>query len=774
MTKLMMATSSVALLVAGCFSLYYDAVGFRHSVADQLHSLADVTGANTAAALTFHDPKSAALVLEALRTEPYITAACLYDADGRVFASYQRDSSSTSRPCIRPAAAGDQWRRDRVTDSRPVIFDGEFIGTVSLESDLNEMQQRRRQYAVSALTFTLASSAAAFLMALWLKRFISRPILDLVRTAKTVSREKNFAIRATPHAKDDLGLLVDGFNEMLSEIEKRDSRLKSEVAERIRAEEALREREAELQLLLDSTAEAIYGIDLQGNCTFANSASLRLLGYEKSEDLLGKNLHRQIHHSHADGRPYPVEGCPIYSALGRGDGTHIDNEVVWRADGTCFPVEYWSYPVWRGWKLVGCVVTFVDITGRKRSEDALRAAHNESELFINSVPSILIGTDAQGHITRWNLAAANTFGLAETAVRGRTLKDCGIVWMNAGIDAEIDSWVRVERSEKRDNLMFQRNSDRHFLGITISRVDCPHEENRGFLITGTDVTERKQLEEQLRQAQKLEAIGQLAAGIAHEINTPAQYVGDNTQFLKESWPIASELLGLCQTLHAESNDGGVKAETISRLVRCTEKADLAYLLEETPRAIEQSLEGVQRVAKIVKAIKEFSHPGSEEKRAIDINRAIETTITVARNEWKYVADVFTHFDTTLPPVPCLAGEFNQVILNLLINAAQAIGEAVGDGSQGKGAITITTRREGEQAEIRIQDTGKGVPEAIRARIFEPFFTTKAVGKGTGQGLAIAHTVIVKKHDGQIWFDSEVGKGTTFFVRLPLVASSQSQ
>jgi signal transduction histidine kinase len=358
-------------------------------------------------------------------------------------------------------------------------------------------------------------------------------------------------------------------------------------------------------------------------------------------------------------------------------------------------------------------------------------------------------------------------------VRGHTLKDCGVIWLNAGIEAEIDSWLCVERSERRDNLMFQKGDARHFLGITISRVEFLSEGRTGFLITGTDVTERKQLEEQLRQAQKLEAIGQLAAGIAHEINTPAQYVGDNTQFLKESWPVVSELLGLCQTLGEESKAGAVSAGIVSRLANCAGQADLAYLLDETPRAIDQSLEGVQRVAKIVKAIKEFSHPGSEEKRAIDINRAIETTITVARNEWKYVADVVTHFDSDLPAVPCLAGEFNQVILNLLINAAQAVGDKVGDGSNGKGTITITTKREDEQAEIRIQDTGKGVPEAIRGRIFEPFFTTKPVGKGTGQGLAIAHTVIVKKHDGRIWFDSEVGKGTTFYVRLPLAPLAQT-
>jgi signal transduction histidine kinase len=202
-----------------------------------------------------------------------------------------------------------------------------------------------------------------------------------------------------------------------------------------------------------------------------------------------------------------------------------------------------------------------------------------------------------------------------------------------------------------------------------------------------------------------------------------------------------------------------------------QKADLDYLLAEIPRAVEQSLDGVQRVAKIVGAMKEFSHPGSEEKRAIDINHAIQSTITVARNEWKYVAEVETNLDPTLPPVPCFAGGINQVILNLLINAAHAIRQVVGDGSQGKGKILITTKQDREWAEVSLHDTGSGIPEAIRARVFEPFFTTKPVGQGTGQGLALAHSIVVREHGGQIWFETEAGKGTRFFVRLPLRADA---
>jgi len=200
---------------------------------------------------------------------------------------------------------------------------------------------------------------------------------------------------------------------------------------------------------------------------------------------------------------------------------------------------------------------------------------------------------------------------------------------------------------------------------------------------------------------------------------------------------------------------------------------LAYLQEEIPQAIDQSLEGLERIAKIVRSMKEFSHPGMDEKTPIDINQAIETTINVSRNEWKYHADIETDLDPGLPNVSCLPGEINQVLLNLIVNAAHAIVNVVGE-SGDKGLIRISTRLDGAWAEIRVSDTGTGIPEEIKQRIFDPFFTTKMVGKGTGQGLAIAYSVVVDKHGGVIDLESEEGKGTTFIISLPLEGCSDSK
>ncbi len=275
------------------------------------------------------------------------------------------------------------------------------------------------------------------------------------------------------------------------------------------------------------------------------------------------------------------------------------------------------------------------------------------------------------------------------------------------------------------------------------------------------------MEVELAHARKLEAVGQLAAGIAHEINTPTQFVSDNVNFLKDAMEDMFELQQKQGLLLEAAKQGKVTQEVIEAVETATETADVEYLAEEIPTAVEQSLEGVGRISTIVRAMKEFAHPGATGMTDSDINEAIETTITVARNEWKYLAEMETELDPSLPLVPCLVSEFNQVILNLIINAAHAIRDVVGDGSNEKGTIRVSTRRDGDWAEIRVSDTGLGISQEIRERIFEPFFTTKDVGKGSGQGLAMARSVIEKKHHGMLTFETEMEKGTTFNIRLPI-------
>lgn len=302
--------------------------------------------------------------------------------------------------------------------------------------------------------------------------------------------------------------------------------------------------------------------------------------------------------------------------------------------------------------------------------------------------------------------------------------------------------------------------------MLVGPVCGSHGELTNLTIFYQDVTERNAMERRLSQAEKLESIGQLAAGVAHEINTPTQFVGDNTQFLQESFKDLDELLG---KLAEVTND---EQEFVPAAVIRTalEKADADYLRDEIPPAIEQSLDGIQRISNIVRAMKEFSHP-SKERSAIDINKAIQSTVTVASNEWKYVAEMALDLASDMPVIDCDVGQLNQVVLNMIVNAAHALADSNDGGKGGLGKIAIRTSHADSWAEIRISDNGTGMPEDVRMRIFDPFFTTKKVGKGTGQGLSIAYDVIVNKHNGTIAVESEPGQGTAFTIRLPIAAQN---
>ena len=270
----------------------------------------------------------------------------------------------------------------------------------------------------------------------------------------------------------------------------------------------------------------------------------------------------------------------------------------------------------------------------------------------------------------------------------------------------------------------------------------------------------------LLQVQRLESIGELAAGIAHEINTPIQYVADNTRFLGEVAEALNTLDEAAHSMRSAVVEGTGGAEAVAAFDLVTARTDMAFLTSEASSAAEQALEGIERVAGIVRALKEFAHPGTEGFTPVDINRAVTTTIAVARNEWKYVADLETDLGPGVTAVPGLSGPLNQAVLNILVNAAHAVAETSKVTGQ-KGTITITTRRTGDRAVIAISDTGPGIPAHVIDRIYDPFFTTKGVGRGSGQGLAIARNAVVDQHGGELEVTTEVGVGTTFTIKLPL-------
>ncbi len=394
----------------------------------------------------------------------------------------------------------------------------------------------------------------------------------------------------------------------------------------------------ELALILDSTSEGIYGVNLSGAVTFVNQSAARMFGCNRQQ-VVGQDAHSLFHHTRPDGTPYPASECPLTRTLKSGINFHTDLEYFWKADGSHFAVSYSAIPVVESARVTGAVISFEDIS------------------------------------------------------------------------------------------------------------------------------EKRQMEVELRHAQKLEAVGGLAAGIAHEINTPIQFIGDNTRFLQNSFVESMQMIAKYEEICAHAATSTLQPGMLQEVDAIRQRIEWDFLSTEVPKAFDQMLDGVNRVATIVRAMKEFSHVDrSSEKAPADLNKAIESTLIVARNEVKYVANVETELGA-LPPIHCHLGDLNQVFLNLFVNAAHAISDVVKNTGE-KGRITVRTWQDGDSVVVSVADTGTGIPERVRAKIFDPFFTTKEVGKGTGQGLALARAIVVDKHGGTLSFETKMGEGTTFFVRLP--------
>ncbi|WP_163337466.1 ATP-binding protein [Desulfopila sp. IMCC35008] len=316
----------------------------------------------------------------------------------------------------------------------------------------------------------------------------------------------------------------------------------------------------------------------------------------------------------------------------------------------------------------------------------------------------------------------------------------------------------------RGPLINRRKDGQEYIAeVTISPIWNQYKEITHYVSVQRDITQEKAMERELRHAQKLEALGTLAGGIAHEINTPAQFVTSNLSFVHESFGDIRSYISESLELLTSTDD--TKGVSVSRVRSICEEHDIEYLVEEFPLALKQSIDGIKQITNIVLSMKQFAHPGEDKQVAADINEAIRNSVTVCRNEWKYIADINFELDEELPHIECHISDINQVILNIIVNAAHAL-ESAGYGTTEKGWITIRSRQKKGGILIAIEDNGGGIPESIKARIFDPFFTTKEVGKGTGQGLAIAYSIITEKHGGKLSFTS-TDQGTVFYIQLPV-------
>ena len=538
-----------------------------------------------------------------------------------------------------------------------------------------------------------------------------------------------------------------------------------DITTRKEAEQELEDERRLLNAFLDTTPDQVYFKDLNSRFLRVSAVQAARLGFNSPTDAIGKTDFDAFAPEHAcqafaDEREIMRSGDPLLNVEER--ETFPDGSEAW-VSTTKLPLRD------AGGAIIGTYGVSHDITTRRQAERALRESEERWRTLLAHAQEIvmLVGSDrriqyASPSIKRW-------LGYRPEETNGAEL-----TFQSHPDDAPAlqRAFDEVGPSAPCNLAHRVRHKDGTWHSLESTFV-CLRDDPAigGVLISSSDVTERLALERererldlQRRVSQRLEAVGQLAAGVAHEINTPLQFVSDSMTFVNEAVDELLTLTGLYRELL--NTDTPINHEQRrSTMHEAEQQADVEYLLERIPSAFERTVDGIARVTSIVQAMKRFSHPAGSEMAPADLNEAIQTTLVVCRNEYKYVADVHTQLGA-LPPVHCNVGELNQVLLNLILNAAQAIAERTGT-SDDRGTISISTRVDGDHVVIEVTDDGPGIAPEHLDRIYEPFFTTKEVGKGSGQGLALARTIVVEQHKGSLDCTSTPGEGTRFTIRVPL-------
>jgi PAS domain S-box-containing protein len=507
-----------------------------------------------------------------------------------------------------------------------------------------------------------------------------------------------------------------------------------------------------LAAIIDSMGDGLCVLDVTGCVRSANPRAREILGCSERE-LLGLRFEQLFA---AGSRELAKR---FVAAVLSGQVDRCERAELAVEGGPVAVTAYSATPLVQGERPRGTVVVFRDVAQIEAAARELQSSEARSRAIFESAGVGIVLLSAEGVVSGANEALAGMLGRDRESLIGVKLTDVCLQQDRLRLETALlngaSAGAKVDKFEAR---FADSAGETVFCSLSVSRMS---REGLDEPLIGVvhDETRTRRLEMELRLSQKLEAVGRLAAGIAHEINTPIQFTGDNLHFLRTAFKNMQAALEQYRALVTELDPAADE-----RCVRLAKRAKLDYLEREVPRAIDQALEGVERVARIVQGMRNFAHPDAKERSFADLNQNLEATLNVARNEYKYVADVVTDFGE-LPAVHCFAGDLNQVFLNLIVNAAHAIRDVVGDTGD-RGCIRVRTRAERGAVVVSFGDTGTGIPEEVHPRIFEPFFTTKEVGRGTGQGLAIARS-IVERHGGRIWFETELGVGTTFFIELPL-------
>ncbi|ATB35043.1 PAS domain-containing sensor histidine kinase [Cystobacter fuscus] len=596
--------------------------------------------------------------------------------------------------------------RRQVVGYYPVTLrPGGPVGILLLRQDLTAQKHARQVEAERwAARSCLVVALLVCLVSLVVHLVLGRRMQRLTATAHRLARGELHA-RANLRGVDEVGLLGRAFDFMAEQID-RGNRQLQESQERIRS-------------LLDSTAEALFGLDLEGRCTFCNRAALRLSGHEHADALLGRSLHSIIH----PGRELSGD-CRVCESFREEGALHGDDEVLPHPRDGEVPVEYWSHPVTRGGERVGSVVTFVDIRERMRAESTRRRMEEGFRTLIEHSPDAIFLHRA-GTLLFANRAAATLLGHASPeSLRGLPVSE--LVLPGEQTALTVTSQAGLPREAR-----FRRPDGRQAVGEVMT-VSLLFEGLSTVACITRDVTERRQVQEHILATERMVSLGTLAAGVAHEINNPLAYLLSNLHF------VDTELRGMAEHVPELSGEQG----------------------QEIQQALHEAIDGGNRVRDIVRDLKTFSRGGNDLRSPVDIHTVLDSCANMARSEIRHRARLVKNYGT-VPRVFANDSRLGQLFLHLLVNAAQAIPH----GNAHRNEIRVTTRYEEGQVTVEIQDTGVGIPPEHLTRLFDPFFTTKPAGVGTGLGLSICHGIVTAQ-GGRISVESHPNQGSTFRVVLP--------
>jgi PAS domain S-box-containing protein len=523
--------------------------------------------------------------------------------------------------------------------------------------------------------------------------------------------------------------------------------------------------EHQFKVVWEKAANPLRLTDKDGIIISINDAYCKMVGLSRS-DLIGKPFSILYKYEQRDS----ILSYYKQRFLSKEIETFLQKEItLWNDEKVFIELTSTFLDLEDGQLLLLSVIR--DISAYIAIENSLKREKEELSVILKSIGEGVISTNDDDKIILMNKAIEDIFGYKSEDLSGMYMIELfELLKTNYQFYEGNLNYNTLYGMHPNNPLMVSerieietKSGEKKTLLCSSSEVKKQKGTERGYVYVFKDITKQIEVETQLLLAQKMESIGQLAAGIAHEINTPMQYINDNTSFLEDAFSSIKQYVDTLNELITDNE----KMDGFQFLKSKKVELDIDYLTSEIPVAISQSRFGIDKVSNIVRAMKDFSHPGLKEKVLSDINRGIEITSIISKNEWKYVAELELNLDDTLPPVFCNIDEINQVVLNMIVNGAHAIKEKNDSSQSQKGKITIFTELNFENVEIKITDTGAGIKSENISRIFNPFFTTKEVGKGTGQGLAIAHNIIVNNHKGEILVDSVLGEGTTFTIKIPI-------